>query len=105
MRQNRRSFLLTILVSPMALGARLPLALAQPAAQPVSDLPDPTNFQSGDFIWPKKKGAFIPRMKPDEPPSKEQIAWEAARDRLLQQDPSQSGLSPEDAQKLKKMSY
>src|SRR5438046_1815936 len=110
MRQNRRSFLLTLLAGPAAVGARSPFAAAQTgsapgAAHPISDFPDPKTFQSGDLVWPKKKGAFVPRKKGDQPPSKEQIAWEAERDRLLAQDPSKSGLSPEAAKKLKTMSY
>jgi cell wall-associated NlpC family hydrolase len=75
------------------------------AGQPASDFPDPKTFQSGDFVWPKKKGAVVPRRRIDEPPSEEQKAWEAARERLLQEDPAKSGLSPEVAEKLKSMSY
>jgi len=70
----------------------------------VSDLPDPKTFQSGDFVWPKKKGAFVPRYRIEQPPS-EQRAWKAERERLLSEDPSKSGLSPEVAEKLKNMSY
>jgi hypothetical protein len=111
MRQNRRSFLLTFLAAPLAVRAGLPSARAQtgfepplPAkAPPLSDLPDPKTFQAGDFVWPKKKGAFVPRYKIEQ--SAEREAWETARERLLREDPSKSGLSPETAEKLKSMSY
>jgi cell wall-associated NlpC family hydrolase len=111
--QNRRSFLLTLLAAPVAMSARLPSAVAQTESgkpsptitQLVSDFPDPKTLQSGDFVWPKKKGAFVPRYRIDQPPSEEQKAWEAARERLLREDPSKSGLSPELAEKLKSMSY
>ena len=109
--QNRRSFVRTLLAAPVALRAGLPSATAQtvsgPAkpgtAQPVSDVPDPKTFQSGDFVWPKKKGAYVPRYTIEL--SDEQRAWEAARERLLREDPSKSGLSLEIAEKLKSMSY
>jgi cell wall-associated NlpC family hydrolase len=60
-------------------------------------------FQSGDFVWPKKKGAYVPRYKIEQTADRE--AWEAARERILEEDPSTSGLSPEIAEKLKSMSY
>ena len=71
----------------------------------VGDLPNAKTFQSGDFIWPKTKGAFVPRVRSVKAPSKEQIAWDAERDQLLAQDPATSGLSPEAAKKLKAMTY
>jgi len=111
MRPDRRSFLLKLSAAPLALIARSPSVGAQTGSgpppsttiEPVSDVPDPKTFQSGDFVWPKRKGAVVPKMNPTE--SEEQRAWEAARQRLLQEDPSESGLSLEAVGKLKSMSY
>jgi cell wall-associated NlpC family hydrolase len=111
MRQDRRSLLLKLLMVPIALSTRMQSAAAQggsgrpssATAQPVSDVPDPKTFQSGDFVWPKRKGAVVPKM--EQPVSEEQRAWEAARARLLQEDPSKSGLSREAGERLKSMSY
>ncbi len=51
----------------------------------------------------EKKGAFVPRYKIEQ--SAEREAWEAARERLLREDSSNTGLSPEIAEKLKSVSY
>jgi cell wall-associated NlpC family hydrolase len=106
MGQNRRTFLLTLSALPIAMRAGLPSAAAQTAAaEPVSDLPDAKTFQSGDFVWPKKKSAFVPRHSNEQTSSAEQKAWEAARGRLLREKRSKSGLTPEVADKLKNLSY
>jgi hypothetical protein len=109
-RHHRRSFLLTLFAAPLALAASMSTAAAQkgsgqavPATpQSVSDFPDPKTLQSGDFIWPKTKGAIVPRTGQ---PSQDQRAFEAARERLLQGNGSTSGLSAEDINKLKSMNY
>lgn len=102
MRQNRRSFLLALMATPVALSLHPPLAMAQRAkTRRITDFPDPATFRSGDFVWPKKKNAIVPRMEVPAPPSEERAAWEAARDRLLQQE----NLPQEVAGRLKNMSY
>ena len=111
MAHNRRALLLALLAAPVALRAGLLSAAAQtgsdlpPRAPRVSDLPNPTSFQSGDFVWPKKKGAFVPRYSVEQTPSAEQQAWHEARERLLREDLSKSGISPEVAETLRKMTY
>jgi cell wall-associated NlpC family hydrolase len=71
----------------------------------VADFPDARAFQWGDLLWPKKKGAFVPRTRSlTGPQGKEQPAWEAARQKALA-DPAQSGVSPEVAEKLRAMRF
>jgi hypothetical protein len=54
-------------------------------------------------VWPKRKGAVVPKL--NQPMSEEEEAWNAARARLLQEPLSQSGLSAEAAERLRHMSY
>jgi hypothetical protein len=48
-----------ILLGTAATGAAL-LRLKRSVAQAATQVPDPANFQSGDLLWPKKPGAFVP---------------------------------------------
>jgi cell wall-associated NlpC family hydrolase len=103
-RQDRRNLLIGLGAAQLALAVSVPATRAQTGAQ-VWDFPDLANFESGDLLWPKRKGAIVPRTrslkaKPDE----NGRAWEAAREQMLA-DPAASGLSPEVAEKLKGMSY
>jgi cell wall-associated NlpC family hydrolase len=89
------------------LATGIPAASAQtpPALGPVSDFPNPTNFRSGDLLWPKRKGAIVPRTRSlRAAPDQEGRAWEAARLQLLA-NPAASGLSPEVVERLRTMSY
>jgi hypothetical protein len=52
MRLTRRSFLNA--------SALAPIAVSDAFGQAGARLPNPANFESGDFLWPKKPGAFIP---------------------------------------------
>lgn len=101
MRMHRRRFLQGLGATPVAFAA--PSVHAQRRA--ISDLPDPGTFQLGDLVWPKKKGSFIPRSATPAAPPAEQAAWEMERDRMLKQDPAESGLTPEVAEKLRNMRY
>jgi len=107
-RQDRRSLLIGLGAAPLALAAGIPAASAQtPLTGPVPDVPNPETFQPGDLLWPKRKGAIVPRTRslaPAAPPDQEGRAWEAARRQLLA-DPAASGLSPEVAERLRTMSY
>jgi cell wall-associated NlpC family hydrolase len=93
-----------------ALTAALTTAPAVTSAQTslpkaVPDFPDSQKFQTGDLLWPKKKGAFVPRTRSiGAPPNEERKNWEAARQRTLT-DPGRAGMSPEVAEKLKTMRF
>jgi cell wall-associated NlpC family hydrolase len=78
--------------------------IAQPALKrSVADFPDSRAFQSGDLLWPKKKGAFVPNTR-SAAPNEERRAWEESRQRALAA-PAQAGVSPEVAERLKAMRF
>lgn len=53
------------------------LALSGRHVQAAPSQPHPRTFQSGDFLWPARPGAFIPRYALRSlQPSAEQVAWE-----------------------------
>jgi hypothetical protein len=104
--QDRRAFVKGL----GALAIALPAGPTSPAAQTarkkgMPDFPDSRKFQSGDLLWPKKKGAFVPRMRSATgAPNDERRAWEAARQQVLNE-PDRAGVSPEVAEKLKTMRF
>jgi hypothetical protein len=52
------------------------------AGQP--SMPDPKQFQSGDFLWPKKPGAFVPYdAGPPRPADADKAKWYEERDRFI----------------------
>jgi hypothetical protein len=71
----------------------------------IADFPDPRTFQSGDFIWPKKKGAIIPFSLPDSTPSKEEAEWNAQHERFLRDAAAQGAIPPDVLEKLKTLRY
>lgn len=89
-----------------ALAATPGMARAQaPLPKAVPDFPDSQKFQTGDLLWPKKKGAFVPRTRSvGASPNEERRTWEAERQRALTE-PQRAGLSPEVAEKLKGMRF
>jgi hypothetical protein len=103
---NRRAFvtglgaLTALMTAPPVVSAQAPLPKAVP------DFPDSQKFQTGDLLWPKKKGAFVPRTRSigAAPPNAERKTWEAERQRALSE-PQRAGLSPEVAEKLKTMRF
>jgi len=104
-RSDRRQFLQGLGAAPFALATGLSSAAARvPSPRTVPDFPNAGSFQSGDFLWPKKKGAFVPRTRSAGPPSQERRTWEAERERALA-DPAATGVSPEVAEKLKAMRF
>jgi hypothetical protein len=66
--------------------------------------PDPSTFEPGDFVWPKRKGAIIVRAVPPQAGTLEQLDWEAQRDRLFAQ-PTRSLQASGVAERLKSMRY
>lgn len=104
MRHDRRVVVRGLGAVPIALATGSALAQTTPKTG-VADFPDDRTFQWGDLLWPKKKGAFVPRTRSlAGTQSAEQPAWEASRQRALA-DPGQAGLSPEVAEKLKEMRF
>jgi cell wall-associated NlpC family hydrolase len=71
----------------------------------VADFPDPSTFQSGDFVWPKKKGAVIPFSLPDSAPSNEEAEWNAQHERFLRDAAAQGPMPPDVLEKLKALRY
>lgn len=55
------------------------------ADTPTSDpLPDPSKFESGDFVWPKKRGVYIPyKSGSRNDPNEDERKWIAERDKFV----------------------
>lgn len=105
MRPDRRQFLIGLGAAPVLLGAGLPAASAQTAQKAVPDFPNAASFRTGDLIWPKRKGSFVPRTRSAQASvSQERREWEAARRQMLA-DPAAAGVAPEVAERLRTMSY
>jgi hypothetical protein len=70
------------------------------------DLPNAATFRTGDLLWPKRKGALVPRTRGFQAagPNPDRQNWEATR-RQAMANPGAAGLSPEVAAKLASMSY
>jgi Permuted papain-like amidase enzyme, YaeF/YiiX, C92 family len=57
---------------------------AQDAKDSTLPLPNKQTFQSGDFVWPKKPGAFVPyRNDVDASPDEEQQQWQAEKETFI----------------------
>jgi cell wall-associated NlpC family hydrolase len=106
MRQKRRQFLIGLGATPLALSVGLRTVSAQaPAKKAESDFPNAATFRTGDLLWPKRRGAIVPRTRSlAAAPNLERREWEAARQQLLAS-PAASDLSPEVAERLKALSY
>ncbi len=77
---NRRQFILL----PALLGASL-APLSKGSAAVVARLPDDRKFESGDLLWPKKPGAFIPYSNtPGRSAMEDRERWYAEKNILLQ---------------------
>lgn len=106
MHHDRRAIIKGVGALAAALTTAPAVASAQtPLPKAVPDFPDSQKFQTGDLLWPKKKGAFVPRTRSiGAPPNEERKTWEAARQRTLTE-PERAGVSPEVAEKLKTMRF
>jgi cell wall-associated NlpC family hydrolase len=107
MLRDRRHFLVALGAAPLALCAGLRSVWAQtPEKNTVADFPNAATFRSGDLIWPKRKGALVPKTRSLSAvaPTQEQREWEVARQQMLA-NPAAAGLSPDVAERLKGMSY
>jgi cell wall-associated NlpC family hydrolase len=92
------------------MGAGFRVAWAQapntaPDNKALADFPDVATFRTGDLLWPKRRGAVVPRTRSiATAPSLERREWEAERQQLFA-NPAASGLSAEVAERLRTMSY
>lgn len=70
-------------------------------------LPDPQKFESGDFLWPKKPGVYIPYVSGSRnDPSEDERQWLAERDRFVSQAPTIApDLSAADIDYLRSLSF
>ena len=111
MQQNRRQFLTGLGAAPLGWSAGLRAVAAQapekqaPEKRSVADFPNTATFRTGDLLWPKRRGAIVPRTRSlAATPNLEQREWETARQQLLA-NPDTSGLPPDVAERLRAMSY
>lgn len=107
MSSDRRRFLIGLGATPLALGAGASAASAQaPDRKSASDFPNAATFQTGDLVWPKRKGSIIPRTRSPQlgNTSQERREWVTARQRVLD-DPAAAGVTPEVAEQLRNMSF
>lgn len=80
---SRRRLLQAALVAAPSLSI---LGHTSPASADGAELPlpDPALFQSGDFVWPKKPGAYVPyNSGSGNTPDLDRIEWMAERDAYL----------------------
>jgi hypothetical protein len=72
---------------------------------PPSPRPDPALFQAGDFVWPKKPGAFVPYDAGSaRTVAEDQANWEAERQAYLDSLKSQGALDEIDQQRARVLS-
>lgn len=70
-------------------------------------LPSPETFESGDLVWPKKPGAFVPySQRPDAPVEQDREIWEREKrtflDRVAREE---TYLSPDQIAALRALDY
>ena len=104
---KRRHFLIGLGAAPLAFSAGFRAVSAQtPEKKTIADFPNAATFRSGDLVWPKRKGAIVPKTRSlgAAAPAQEQREWDVARQQMLA-NPAAAGLSPEVAERLRSMSY
>jgi len=72
-------------------------------------LPEKGSFQSGDFVWPKKPGAYVPyRSGASSPFDDDRVLWERERQRFLARErtlPMNQRMPAERLQELRSMDF
>lgn len=59
-------------------------SFAQNLSADTSPLPNPTKFQSGDLLWPKKRNVYVPYLSgSDADPKEDERQWIADRDSFV----------------------
>ncbi|MGR4928240.1 YiiX/YebB-like N1pC/P60 family cysteine hydrolase [Bradyrhizobium sp. CAR08] len=70
-------------------------------------MPDPMQFQSGDFLWPKKPGVFVPYdAGPPRPVDADKAKWIEERDRFIADVASKAPyFTPAQTERMRKLTY
>ncbi len=70
-------------------------------------LPDPKTFESGDLLWPKKPGVYVPYISDSRnDPNEDERQWLAERDKFVSQAPKIApDLSAADIDYLRSLSF
>lgn len=89
-----------------ALGLLLPLR-DQAHAAGVRPLPDSKQFQSGDFLWPKKPGDFVPYdAGPPRAVDADEAKWNEERDRFIADVGTKAPyFTPDQIEHMRKLTY
>jgi len=97
---GRRYFLASIATLPLLMAADG--GNAQPTENPrVVPHPDPTTFQSGDFVWPKKPGAYVPyNSGSTNTPAQDRARWVSERDAYIKRESSRANLTALDRERI-----
>ena len=100
---SRRAFTYGLVASAVAGRS----GLSQGLILQTPPLPRPDAFNSGDFLWPKKPGVFVPySQQANIGPERDAEIWEREKQEFLDQARSgQTGLSPEQLQELRGLTY
>lgn len=83
MTSGRRNFIKSSLTCALSLGlAKIALGEIKPSRE--LPRPDPTLFQSGDLVWPKKPGVYVPYNSGSRnAPSEDRDQWESEKKAYL----------------------
>jgi hypothetical protein len=105
---NRRTFLAATAAITSCSAVFQMLAQTNDAPRVVPH-PDPATFQSGDFVWPKRPGAYVPyHAGSTNSPEEDRARWARERDDFLQRESGKPGLTALDRERieaLRKMDY
>jgi hypothetical protein len=105
-----RRYVLGAISTALISSSWAPIAKAQLPPQPrLVPHPDPALFQSGDLIWPKKPGAYVPyNSGTKNTPEVDRSRWRQERDEYIQQAsslPNLDSLTKKRIQLLRDMDY
>ncbi len=95
------------LALPLAALLTTSRSLAENASSDTLPLPDPKTLKSGDLVWPKKPGAYVPYLDTSRrDPKEEERRWVADRDRFVTHASTVAPyLSAADIERLRKLSF
>jgi permuted papain-like amidase YaeF/Yiix C92 family enzyme len=97
----RRSFLIFLSLLPMG---RTKSSAAEPLIQ---DRPDPTTFETGDLVWPKAQGVYVPyRSNVYADFSTDRVTWETEKEAFLKQvDDKAAYLLPNQIEEVRELTF
>ena len=91
-----------------ALGAYVGITLVTGTARASpTAMPDPKLFQSGDFVWPKKSGTFVPYdAGPPIDPDADEAKWRKERDSFVAEVANKAPyFTPQAIERIRNLSY